>query len=275
MPLCAATNNTTAVSTFGNYYNYWKVDANGFDLTRGHHHNSKVIKSGTKGPIRLAPKKTAFAIIDMQNFFLHPNYTDFPAGLATIEPIVKTIKAFRKAGAPVVWAQWGLSDYDILNIPPSYKYSFGTNHDPTKSVGSEMGKLNTSTGVVDMGRKLVRDQWNTEPYGILGEMYKEGLKSGTDFYFPKNRQSALWGAQTPLGIWLEDTEISTLFISGVNIDQCVLGTMNDAYYKGYDFVILEDGTATSSPQYAFDTVIYEANLHGFVVNSTEVVKGMA
>ena len=25
--------------------------------------------------------------------------------------------------------------------------------------------------------------------------------------------------------------ISTLFISGVNIDQCVYGTFNDAYYK--------------------------------------------
>ena len=48
---------------------------------------------------------------------------------------------------------------------------------------------------------------------------------------PEDRLSGLWGAQTPMGLWLEDNEITTLFISGVNIDQCVFGTLIDAVYK--------------------------------------------
>lgn len=47
----------------------------------------------------------------------------------------------------------------------------------------------------------------------------------------KGRLSGLWGAQTPMGLWLEDNEMTTLFISGVNIDQCVFGTFIDALYK--------------------------------------------
>lgn len=46
-----------------------------------------------------------------------------------------------------------------------------------------------------------------------------------------DRQSCLWGAQTPMGIYTEANEISTLVFAGVNSDQCVYGSYNDAYYK--------------------------------------------
>lgn len=41
-----------------------------------------------------------------------------------------------------------------------------------------------------------------------------------------DRQSGLWGAQTPLGLWLEENKITTLFLGGVNIDQCVVSLGN-------------------------------------------------
>jgi nicotinamidase-related amidase len=37
-----------------------------------------------------------------------------------------------------------------------------------------------------------------------------------------DRLSGLWGAQTPLGIWLEENQMTTLFFGGVNADQCVV-----------------------------------------------------
>ena len=40
-----------------------------------------------------------------------------------------------------------------------------------------------------------------------------------------DRLSGLWGAQTPLGLWLQENEITTLFFGGVNADQCVWGTL--------------------------------------------------
>jgi len=41
----------------------------------------------------------------------------------------------------------------------------------------------------------------------------------------------LQGAQTPLGLWLQENEITTLFFGGVNSDQCVWSTLIDAYFK--------------------------------------------
>lgn len=39
-----------------------------------------------------------------------------------------------------------------------------------------------------------------------------------------DRLSGLWGAQTPLGIWLEENQMTTLFFGGVNADQCVVSS---------------------------------------------------
>jgi hypothetical protein len=68
----------------------------------------------------------------------------------------------------------------------------------------------------------------------------EGVASGTDLHFNKSiwhqswvltladicvdRLSGLWGAQTPLGLWLQENEITTLFFGGVNADQCVVSS---------------------------------------------------
>ena len=60
-----------------------------------------------------------------------------------------------------------------------------------------------------------------------------------------DRLSGLWGAQTPLGLYLQENDITTLFIGGVNSDQCVWGTLIDAYFKGFDVVYVEDCAATT------------------------------
>ena len=63
--------------------------------------------------------------------------------------------------------------------------------------------------------------------------------------------------------------------------------------KGYDGILIQDASATSSPQYATDMVLYNAALDGFVyapyiqipvirrlisnlsLNSTDIVAGLA
>jgi nicotinamidase-related amidase len=39
-----------------------------------------------------------------------------------------------------------------------------------------------------------------------------------------DRLSGLWGAQTPLGLYLQENDITTIFFGGVNADQCVVST---------------------------------------------------
>ncbi|KAK5008025.1 hypothetical protein LTR16_010589, partial [Cryomyces antarcticus] len=89
------------------------------------------------------------------------------------------------------------------------------------------------------------------------------------------RLSGLWGAQTPLGLYLQENEITTLFFGGVNADQCVWGTFLDAYYKGFDVVYVEDISATTSPDYATQMVIYNADSDGFLANSSMILDAIA
>lgn len=149
-------------------------------------------------------------------------------------PTVNTIEAFRAAGMKVTWVNWGLTDYDLLTMPPAFKASFTTNNSDIadQSFGSNMGTIDENGTTIEVGDKLMRGSWNAEPWGVLGTMKDEGLAAGTDLLFHKNRFSGLWGPQTPYGTWLLENEITTIFFSGVNADQCVWSTFMDAFFKG-------------------------------------------
>lgn len=47
--------------------------------------------------------------------------------------------------------------------------------------------------------------------------------------------------------FLNDNNLRTPLFTGINIDQCVMGTLQDAYLKGFDTILLKDGCATDSP----------------------------
>ena len=59
--------------------------------------------------------------------------------------------------------------------------------------------------------------------------------------------------------------------AGVNADQCVLCTLQDANFRGYDCVLLRDCAGTTSPSYCMDATIYNVKqCFGFVVESGAV-----
>ncbi len=77
-------------------------------------------------------------------------------------------------------------------------------------------------------------------------------------------------------------------------DQCVWGTLIDAYFKGFDVVYVEDCAGTTSPWYAEEMVRYDAGkrysrrMHrsktmltcnadgdGFLANSTYIIDALA
>ncbi len=225
-------------TTLGNYYNYWRKLPNGtFDLTRSDRSpvtSPKVIPM-TGSSIKIEPNRTALVIIDMQNYFLHPDLSpSAKTGRAAVEPTVNMINGFRKHGMKVLWVNWGLTEYDLLTIPPAFKAGFSTNGSDlaNETFGSDMGTIKENGTTIHLGRLLMRGAWNAEPYGVLGTMKNEGIAAGTDLWFNKNRLSGLWGPQTPLRLWLQENEMSTLFFGGVNADQCVWSTLVDAYFKG-------------------------------------------
>jgi nicotinamidase-related amidase len=228
-----------ATMILGGYYNYWRITGDVYDLTRSDRSpttSPKVLSMmGDRSSIKIEPNRTALVIIDMQNFFLHPDLSPAATrGRAAIEPTVNMINGFRKHGMKILWTNWGLTEYDLLTIPPSFKAGFSTGGSnlANETFGSDMGTIKENGTTIEVGRMLMRGSWNAEPYGVLGTMKDEGLKAGTDLWFNKNRLSGLWGPQTPLGTWLQENEVSTLFFGGVNADQCVWSTLVDAYFKG-------------------------------------------
>ncbi|KAK4992533.1 hypothetical protein LTR50_001075 [Elasticomyces elasticus] len=276
------TANASAGPVLGNYYNYWKLRSNKtvYDLTRSDRMpvtSPKVIPMmASRKTAIIEPSRSALVIIDMQNFFLHPQLNPAATGgRKAVQPTLNMIDGFRANGMKVLWTNWGLDNFDLVTIPPSFSEGFSNDSTMVTTFGSDMGTIEAPNGSsIAVGRKLMRGSWNAQPWDKLYDAQVAGVASGTDLYFNKNRLSGLWGAQTPLGLYLQEHEITTLFFGGVNSDQCVWGTLLDAYYKGFDVVYVDDIAATVSPEAAAEMVRYNADLNGFVTNSTLVLSGL-
>ena len=76
---------------------------------------------------------------------------------------------------------------------------------------------------------------------------------------------------TPLDSILRNLGKTTLLFAGVNADQCVMATLQDANFHGYDCILVEDCTATTSPDYCLKATLYNVNqCFGFVASSAAI-----
>ncbi|KAF1934928.1 Isochorismatase hydrolase [Clathrospora elynae] len=265
----------------------------------------------TTEPITIDPSKSALVVIDMQNFFLSEAFgRGKGAGHAACENLVKyAVPAARKAGIRVVWLNWGLTDEEVKDMPPAVKRAFGFFAIPAESefkggaeafgehegsvsvdrhgeenetmyrgIGADCGKLTFPDGrTVQGGGLLMRGAWNSALYPPLDAMFEQGAKirEKPDVWIHKNRMSGMWGATTPLKEFLDKEGIRTLFFTGVNTDQCVGGTLTDAFSNGYDCVLLGDGCGTTTPEYAQQCWEYNASrTFGFCTGCEEFAKGV-
>ncbi|KAH7883555.1 Isochorismatase hydrolase [Phlebopus sp. FC_14] len=212
--------------------------------------------------VRVNKATTAVVVIDMQNFFLHPDLRDHTTGLKCVDPLLKLLPALRQQGVKILWVNWGLTDHELQTIPPSLVRGF--------MKGGRGGFGSELPG--NFGRLLMRDAYNSELYGPLQEEYINGRKAETDVWIHKNRMSGLWGYQSALDLYLKENGITTLLFGGVNADQCVGGTLVDAYFRGYDCVLVSDITATTSPAGGLENVFYNAgNSYGFLTDTARII----
>ncbi|RWA05124.1 hypothetical protein EKO27_g9986 [Xylaria grammica] len=191
---------------------------------------------------------TALVVVDMQNFFLHPRCNDYPEGREAAERTAEVVDRARRLGIQIIFLNWGLTDFDLGAMPPAVHRSFSSQLINPKEDGKKpegIGQTRRGLGS-DMGSGrgglLMAKSWNAELY----EPLLKAADGSQDIYCNKNRMSGLWMDNTPLSKALKD-EFTTLLFAGVNTDQCVLGTLVDAYNRGYDCVMLEDCCATKTP----------------------------
>jgi nicotinamidase-related amidase len=147
-----------------------------------------------------------------------------------------------------------------------------------RGLGSDIGPITTATGeVVEGGRLLFRDTWNAALTPELDAAYREGLKAPVpDVWIHKNRMSGLWGAGTMCTEYLEKEGIKTLFFAGVNTDQCVGGSLQSAFSKQLDVILLSDGAGTTSPASSQESIEFNsAKTWGFCTTCKDFADGMA
>ncbi|KAF9869598.1 hypothetical protein CkaCkLH20_12895 [Colletotrichum karsti] len=261
---------------FGPPGDEWRYDKSSrtYDLTRD---RSPAWTVGTsQGPpetfISVSPHSTALVIVDMQNFFLHPSFRDHPAGLAAVEKTKVVVEKCRELGVQIIWLNWGLTDQDLAAMPASVQRGFSRSLIHGAAPGDKVLRLGLGTDLGDgKGRCLVKGSWNADIY----EPLKRCAERATDVHCDKNRMSGMWSPEQPLRKWLDGPgeETRTLLFAGVNTDQCVLGTLTDAYNGGWDCVMVEDCCATGTPG-APEVCLYNvAGSYGFVINSETFLAG--
>lgn len=173
-----------------------------------------------------------------------------------IGPLNALLPALRIARVPVLWVKWG-NRPDKLNLSPSLLHVYK----PT-GVGIGLGdKLPGSNAPV-----LEEGSWAAE--------IVDGLQvDPKDIHVAKYRMSGFW--DTPLDSILRNLGVTTLLFAGVNADQCVLCTLQDANFLGYDCVLVSDCTATTSPGFCWEATLYNVKqCFGFVAVSSAIQKGL-
>jgi nicotinamidase-related amidase len=234
---------------FGNEVNYWIQTDKEMDISRGT--KQTYTCETTTFSLTFDPKRSALVIIDMQNFFLSERLGRPEKGRVLIDPISQSVQAARNMGMAIVWVNWGVRS-DLANLSPGVLRSFNRSG---IGFGGELPD--------NLGRLLVKDSWSAELIDGLEE-----IRQQDDIWIDKHRTSGFFG--TELDQTLTAQGITTLLFGGVNADQCVVGTLQDAYCIGYDCVLLSDCTATTSPTGAYESVLYNVERsYGFLTTSTE------
>ena len=205
---------------------------------------------------------TAIIVVDMQNDFcaeggwLDGIGVDVEPARAAIDPLQAILPPLREAEVPVIWLNWGTRP-DKLNLPANVLHVY----DADGSGGGIGDSVGSSDAV------LTKGSW--------GAAIVDGLDvSAGDIHVDKSRMSGFW--DSPLDSILRTLDIDCLLFAGVNADQCVLATLTDAACLGYDCVMLEGASATTSPSFCLDATVYNVRqCFGFTATPDALLAGLA
>ncbi|NER47550.1 MAG: cysteine hydrolase, partial [Symploca sp. SIO1A3] len=206
---------------------------------------------------------SALLVIDMQNDFCHPDGWVGHTGIdispvrIPIAPLKKLLPEVRAVDIPVVWVNWR-NRADLLNISASRKYAYK----PT-GIGVGLG----DPLPVNQAPVLMQGSWGAE-------VIKELEQKPKDIHVDKYEMSGFW--DTPLDSILRNLGKTTLFFAGLNADQCVMATLQNASFLGYDCILLRDCTATMSPDFCLQATFYNVEkCFGFVCTSQAVLEAIS
>jgi nicotinamidase-related amidase len=240
----------------------WRVNARHVDMAMAPPAPTPLTIHAEPQLVTMDLQRTAMIIIDMQNDFCAKDGwvdhlgVDYSPDRAPIAPLQKLLPALRQAKVPIIWVNWG-NRPDLLNMPPNQLHLY-----KPSGVGIGLGEPLPGSGA----HVLEKDSWAA---AVVDELEK---KPG-DISVDKYRISGFW--DTPLDSILRNLGVKTLLFAGVNSDQCVLCSLQDANFLGYGCVMVQDCCATTSPDYCTEATIFNVKkCFGFVTRSDHILAGL-
>src|SRR5271163_3236212 len=211
-------------------------------------------------PLSVDLGKSALVIIDMQRDFLEPG--GFGAALGNdvshlrraIAPIQSVLAACRAAGMRVIHTREGHRP-DLTDLPRAKH---------------QRGRFATRIGDAGpMGRILVR---GAEGHDIIPELQPAQGEPVID----KPGKGAFYA--TDLEAILRGSGITQLILAGVTTEVCVHTTLREANDRGFECLVLEDGTASYFPEFhraALEMACAQDGIFGWVAPSADVIAALA
>jgi nicotinamidase-related amidase len=243
--------------------NRWMVSEKSANLVRRPAQPRPITVQTDGKLVTLDLSRTAIITVDMQNDFCHSGGwlahigVDIAPARTPIAPLQRLLPALRNHNVPAIWLNWG-NRPDKLNLSPALLHVY-------KPSGTGVG---LGDALPDSGAKVLeRGSWSA---AIVDEL----MPDPSDIQVAKYRMSGF--QDTELDSILRNLDVTTLLFAGVNADQCVLCTLQDANFRGYDCLLLEDCAATTSPDYCMAATLYNVRqCFGFVVRSDAIAAELA
>jgi len=203
---------------------------------------------------------TALLIIDMQRDFVEPGGFGESLGndvslLTAIVPTVKAVlEAWRAAGALVVHTRESHLP-DLSDCPPAKRLRGA----PSLRIGD----------VGPMGRILVRGEPGNDIVPALAPIAGEIVidKPGKGAFYATN-----------LGEQLSALDITHLVVMGVTTEVCVQTSMREANDRGYDCLLIEDGTESYFPAFkaaTLDMIRAQGAIVGWTATASQLIDALS
>jgi nicotinamidase-related amidase len=201
----------------------------------------------------------ALVVIDMQRDFLEPG--GFGAALgnkvellqSAVGPLRRLLDGFRKAKLPIIHTKEGHKP-DLSDLPPA-KHARGRG---SLRIGDKG----------PMGRILILGEPGNDFIPELAPMPGELVisKPGKGAFYATDLEPAL-----------KARGITKLLITGVTTEVCVQTTMREANDRGYDCLLVEDGTESYFPEFkkaTLDMVRAQDGIVGWTATSDTVLASL-